>query len=407
MAFRAILLLLAGFAGNSVPADSTWIDPHPQRLDAFVDGRDFIYNWESFLHRLSYRHLSAVPLPAEDGLYGTGGSTTGDELYMDINLQMTLYTDNEHYGVQVRMQQREDFDGRFERQLLGFTRRFSNNLDLTLLADVEGDKGRIGFQYELGWRPSEGQLLRMALIQSDSLYNAKSNSSNHYRKEPTTAFLQYRQLVAGTGQFELAANYSPQASYEQRSAGQLFQSEQLRLMTDIQIPVTAHWQMGLRVELEKTDRTISSLLDVTPSDKDFHRRMQRYTWTAHNPSLRFSPEFGLHYFRLSERGWFGNNLASSGNHQRREFMVYLSGLVRKRERSYWQPTLYIGHIDLDSSFVQRPFDNRQREEVAAKLALPWRYIIHQQSGAILSLNPTFRLHRLAFGGANVQLHWPL
>lgn len=414
--FNVILLLLAGIASNSVQADSTWIDPHPQRLDAFVDGRDFIYNWESFIHRLSYRHLSDLPLPAEDGLYGTGGSTTGDELYLDINLQKTLYTDNGRYGVVVRMQQREDFDGRFERQLLGVSRSFSNNINLTLLTDVAGDKGQIGFQYELDWRPHDEQFLRIVLVDTNRLYNPKSNSNNRYRKEPITAFVHYRQAIADTGLLEFAINYSPQASYEasyeagseDSSAGQLIKSEQLRLMANVQMPLTAYWQTGLRIELEQTDRSIDSLAGAVHFfDEDFRRRMQRYTWSAHNSEMRFSPEFGLQYFRLSERGWFGNNLASSGDHQRRESVAYLGGQVRKRERSYWQPTLYIGNIDFDSSFVQRPLDNRQTEKIAAKLALPWRYVVHQQSGAVLSLNATMRLHRLAFGGANIQLHWPL
>jgi hypothetical protein len=404
--FCAVFLLLAVIANNSVQADSTWFDPHPQRLDAFVEGRSFTYNWESFIHRLSYRHLSNFPLPAEDGLYGTGGSTTGDELYLDINLQKTLYTDNERYGVVVRMQQREDFDGRFERQLLGVSRRFNNNWNVILLADVAGDKGRISFQYEVSWRPHDDQLLRVALIETDRFYNPKSNSNNRYLKEPITAFLHYRQSIADTGLLEFAINYSPQASYAEQSAGQLIRSEQLRLMANMQMPLNASWQSGLRIELEQTDRSIASLAGAALFDENFRRRMQRYTWSAHNSTMRFSPEFGLQYFRLSERGWFGNNLAASGDNQRREFLAYLGGIVRERERSYWQPTLYVGNIDFDNSFVQRPLDNRQREDIAAKLALPWRYVVHQQSGAILSINTTFRLHTLAFGGANVQLHWP-
>jgi len=404
--FKALFLLLALSASNSVRADSTWFDPHPQRLEAFVEGRDFNFNWESFIHRLSYRHLSDFPRPAEDGLYGTGGSTTGDELYVDINLQKTLYSDNKRYAVLVRMQQREDFDGRFERQLLGVSRKFSNNVDVSLLADVAGDKGRISFQYELNWRPSEEQLLRVALVETDRLYNPKSNSNNSYRNEPITAFVHYRQSMAKTGLLEFAVNYSPSAGYEEISAGRLIRSEQLRLMADVQMPLTAHWQTGLRIELEQTDRNITSLADAALFDENFRRRMQRYTWSARNADMRYSPEFGVRYFRLSERGWFGNSLASVGNHQRREFLAYLGGIVRERERSYWQPTVYAGNIDFDRSFVQRPLDNRQRENVGAKLALPWRYVVHQQSGAILSLNATVRLHRLAFGGANVQLHWP-
>lgn len=56
-----------------------------------------------------------MPAPGEDGLSGTGGSITGDELYLETNLQKTLYFDNDRYGIIARVQRREDFDGRFDR----------------------------------------------------------------------------------------------------------------------------------------------------------------------------------------------------------------------------------------------------------------------------------------------------
>jgi len=56
--------------------------------------------------------------------------------------------------------------------------------------------------------------------------------------------------------------------------------------------------------------------------------------------------------------------------------------------------------------LQRPADNRRDEDWQARLTLPWRYVVHQQSGAVLTLNPTLNLDSLKFGGGNIQLHWP-
>lgn len=66
----------------------------------------------------------------------------------------------------------------------------------------------------------------------------------------------------------------------------------------------------------------------------------------------------------------------------------------------------IGDIDVDRVLWQRPADNHRDDDVLARLTLPWRYVVHQQSGATLTLNPTLNLDSLKFGGGNIQLHWP-
>lgn len=387
-------------------AETTWTDPHPMRLEALVDGRDFTYNWESFTQRFSFRHLSDFPAPGADGLYGTGGSTTGDELYLDVNLQKTLYLDNERYGIIGRMQRREDFDGRFDRQLIGVSRRFGDQWSGAFLANVSGEKGRVDLQYEADWRPQDGQFLRLALVQVDRFYNSKTSSGNEYGTRPLTGFAHYRQPILGSGHTEFAINYSPEASYQDNVAGQMIRGTQLRAMAGLMAPIAGRWNGGIRVEFEDTDRELRSLAGTPSFTEDFSREMHRFTISAGNPDMRFSPNFGVTHFRLDEKGWFGREFGASGTHNRRETLIFLGGIVRQRELSHWAPTLYAGTVEFEQEFATRPDQDRYREEFMAKLALPWRYIIHQQSGAILTINPTFRLHGLAFGGGNIQLHWP-
>lgn len=388
-------------------AESTWRDPHPQRLDGFVEGREFLYNSSSFINRFSYRQLSAQPAPGEDGLSGTGGSITGDELYFEGNLQKTFHFDNNRYSVVGRMQRREDFDGRFDRQLLGIQRRFGENWQAAFVADVSGDKGLVDLQYEANWRPDEQQTLRLALIQVDRLYNNKGNSTNKYERTPTTLFAHYRFAPETGWGGDLAVNYSPRAQYEDSDNGLDIRGDQLRLAGSLDIPVGAALRSEFSFKLEQTDRNYQGLAAALGAGNgDFSRRMHSVSWRLISRSPR-QLHGGVQHFSLDEEGWFGENLATTGFHKRDETVLFAGMTVNRRESSWWEPTLYVGQIDFEREFAQRPLDNRDREEWRVRLTLPWRYVVNSEVGAILTLNPTFRLDSFSFGGGNVQLHWPL
>lgn len=398
----AALVLLPAMAS----ADGPWRDPHPQRLDGFVEGREFLYNSSSFINRFSYRQLSDFPAPGEDGLSGTGGSISGDELYLETNLQKTLYFDDERYGVVARVQRREDFDGRFDRQLLGVVRRFGDDWRATFAADVAGDKGDIDFQYEATWHPDDKRKLRLALIQVDRLYNNKGNSNNKYQRTPVTLFAHYRQQVGTRLGLDLAVNYSPHAQYEDYDSNLYIRGDQLRIAGSLWLDVAAGWQTGLSFKLENTARKLRSLTSGSSDPGDsFDREMHSITVSVKSGSAA-QMHGGIHYLALDEQGWFGSNLATSGFHKREEVLLFAGLTLARRTASWWEPTLTIGAIDVDRQLTLRPADNRRDDEWQARLTLPWRYVVHQQSGAILTLNPTLDLDSLKFGGGNIQLHWP-
>lgn len=387
-------------------AESPWWDPHPQRLDGFVEGREFLYNSASFINRFSYRQLSASPAPGEDGLSGTGGSISGDELYLETNLQKTLYFDDDRYGIIARVQRREDFDGRFDRQLLGVVRRFGDDWQAAFSADVSGDKGEIDFQYEATWHPDENQKLRLAMVQVDRLYNNKGNSNNKYERTPVTLFAHYQRQLSSRLGVGLAVNYSPHAQYEDRDRDLYIRGDQLRVAGSMQLDVSPVWQTRLSFNLEDTGREVRALTSGDSALRDsFERQMHSVMLSVRSDSPS-AFHGGLRYLTLDEQGWFGANLATSGFHQREEVLLFAGLTVGRRPSSWWEPTLSIGAIDVDRQFSQRPADNRRDDEWQARLTLPWRYVVHHQSGAILTLNPTLNLDSLKFGGGNIQLHWP-
>ncbi len=399
-----------GTLAGSTPAlaDSAWTDVHPMRREAFTEGRLFTYNAESFLHRFSYRNLSSSPGPGDDGLWGSGGSITGDQLYLEINGQYTLRPDNERYGIIARMQRREDFDGRFDRQMVGFSRRFGSNWEGAFISDITGDKGLVDFQLEANWRPSDDRFLRLAVVQTDRLYNNKSDSGNKFSTTPTTYFAHLRQPLAGQGYFETAVNFTPTAEYTDRDAGFTTDADQLRWMSDIRVPLTSQWYGGARIEYERSQRQFSvAAVDGAVPGSDFSRDMHHVMVSLSSPSHQWSPHFGIRHFELDESGWFGSGLATDGSSYRRESGVFAGVTYRTGDTHWLEPTLFLQHVDFQREFLQRPLDDRERNELVGKVILPWRVIINREAGAVLSLNPTFRVHRFAFGGGNIQLHWPL
>lgn len=391
---------------SNVFAESPWRDPHPQRLDGFVEGREFLYNSSSFINRFSLRQLSVSPAPGEDGLSGTGGSISGDELYLETNLQKTLYFDNGRYAVLARAQRREDFDGRFDRQILGVERRFGESWRGMFSADISGDKGEVDFQYEVSWQPDEARKLRLALIQVDRLYNNKGNNDNKYERTPVTMFAHYRQQLGSRLGVDLAVNYSPRAQYEDRDSGLAVSGDQLRVAGSLRVGLTNEWASELSFKFEDTEREFNPLTPAANVGQDaFSRHMRSITFALQSDAPA-QYHLGAQYFTLDEHGWFGQNLASSGYHRRDEVLLFAGMTLARRDTSWWQPTLTVGAIDVDRELWQRPENNRRDDEWQARLTMPWRYIVHQQSGAMLTLNPTFNLDSLRFGGGNIQLHWP-
>lgn len=408
LCWSVIGYLAAGlFFSFTVQAESSWRDPHPQRLDGFVEGREFSYNVESFLHRFSYRQLSPGPLTGRDGLYGTGGSITGDELYLEANLQKTLYFDNDVYGIVGRMMRREDFDGRFDRQMLGVARRFGNEWEGRFMADITGDKGRVDFQIEADWHPNEHHSLRTAVVMTDRLYNTKSDSDNEYLRTPVTVFGHYS-WSAGGYMADLALNVSPKVRYLDRTLNLDVNSEQVRVAALFSAPLGGRLRTGLDIKVERTDRNYAQLAPSEASaDEPFRRRTQQVSWTLKNEADPRRWHGGVMYFRFRENGWFGQEFATSGHHWRDEAYVFAGARLGVSDTSWWEPTLYAGNVDMDRQWTQRPEYNRTEERWVVKLSAAWRYVVNQQSGAVLTLNPTFRLHSLGFGGGNIQLHWPL
>lgn len=404
--FHAAVILVLAWAWTSMAeaADSTWRNPDPFRLEGITEGRSFAYDTEGFHRRNSYRHLSPAR-PGEDSLYGTGGSVTSDELYLDINLQKTLHSDDERFSVMARMQRSEDMDGRFDRQLAGVAFRPAEKWEAAFLADLDGDKGAMDLQYELHWQPDRSRRLRLVVVQTDPLYNSKSDSENRYRSRPLSWFAGYHD-DSGRGSKELAINVTPDVEYEDRANGYRITASKWRLHSALEGPVGQHgWHGRMSARGERAKRSYTMSEGAESPREDFQRRFHELSASIGRPDTSWRPRVGVRYLRFRERGYSGAGLDRSGWQRRQEWGAFLRLHARAGQRHWWEPVLEVARLERNEEFDHAAPYRKQR--TAVRLGLPWRYEVDTDSGAVLTVNLTFRLHAGAFGGGNIQLYWPL
>jgi hypothetical protein len=401
-----LLLLLVTLlpAAAAVALDANWAEPHLLRRDALLEGRPFEYNSEAFVKRFGYRHQFADPRPGTDGIRGTGGSVTSDRLFLDMQLTKTLRFDDARQEFFFSMQRTEDFDGSYDRQLIGLAHRLRDDLRVAVIGDVPAGKGDADLYFEGRWDGGDHRLLRAVVAFTDVLHDKRG--AGEYRDRPVAYFLQARHGAAERWQAEASVNHVPRATLVEPSHRVQVGAEQSRAMLRGRIERNA-WLLDLRAEGERAERTFRFDREDMPPTDDFRRRMHALTVAATYTAHRLQPEVGARSFVLRERGWSGAARAVRYGEWRDERLVYLRARVATGARQQLTPTLYLAHVDVVQQVERGHGRVRDEREWQATLALPWSYAVDPARGGMLTVNLTVDLHEGWFGGGNVQLHWPL
>ncbi|MFN2309665.1 MAG: hypothetical protein ABR553_08000 [Gammaproteobacteria bacterium] len=382
-------------------------DPQPFRLDDALNGRDFEYNSESFLHRFTFRSLT--PLSSglaqdREGLYGTAGSTKSNELYTVMYLQKTLPLDDDYF-LRYRFVRDEDFDGRYDRNLLGFGRNLGERWSFSFSGDVQGDKSRIDLETELSWRGEDGSHARFALVAPDALFNDKQREAQ-FTRHPYTGFIDLRWQVHTGVSLWMFANHNAPSRLRSEALDLDFSDRGTAAGLGADTVLGARWRLSAWLEGESSRRIRTSLSDVT----DPVRFTRRYREAGAQLSRDVMPKLegwtGIRLLRLDEDGRHTLEVLDQRQLSRDEVLVYAGVSWRLGSRYRFHPGVYLNRFDNDETFAHAPTRNRDEAGIEAKLALPLELNVHRASGATLTINPTLRLHRPAFGGGNIQAHIP-
>ena len=381
-----------------------WHSPHPWRAQAAVEGRDRDYNNEYFLHAFSYRHLLAHPSPVEDGIRGTGGSLTSDRLYLDFRYKQSFEFDNPDQAFLLDIQRSEDFDGSYDRQLVGFRQSLANRWQLSLQGDVFSDKSLTDIYFGVRRLHGEGSWLQLSWVLPDAYFNDKTGTASEVIDTPQTFFLQWHQQAGADSSLTVSLNHSPDSTLDDRDLGDRVTSQQTRLGLRYRHR-QGEWQWQADLNGERTRR--SHRLDETPQPQPFRSDMASLTLSAQHWQHRLQPSLGVRYFWLDEQGWFGRDLNSSGQVERHEPMLFGSLTWSLSDTQRLTPSVYLSRPRVEQQVNSGDWRDRDDDAFVGKLSLPWHITVSKKNGAVLSIVPAIRLHRFAFGGGNVQLHWPL
>lgn len=381
-----------------------WSGPEPFRLDR-LDGRPYELNQESFLHRTSFQAMPVVRVRdvwSEDGWYGTAGSTRSREFYVQSHLQKRVQFDIPMF-VGVRFRRDEDLDGRFDRTLFGSGYvNADGSLELGIWGDVRGDKEQLDIQLEAFWRPQPDRWIRATLLSPDAMYNSKTYGNSFYQKNPLTLHMAMG-IVFGEGQQLYGfANLNRQMEFHQPDLDQQWTDKQYSAGIGWLRPVSANWQLGLK------NQGLYGL---------------RQQWQGNTMIMQLRRQFFATSLELQSRPlqsvayWAGIKYLTLREHdqtmteqqgimeQRDEWTLYAGFGWNWRDWIRLKPALMLSYADIQS---YRPDgeDPLQFSGILAKLVPLVEFSLHQQSGAVIRLNPTVELHDLSFGGGNVQVHIP-
>ncbi|MCA1805898.1 MAG: hypothetical protein LC646_11315 [Xanthomonadaceae bacterium] len=381
-------------------------DPQPFRMEDALAGRDIHYNDVSFLHRISFLPITPPSSGlAEDreGLFGSAGSTRSNELYALMHLQKTMPLDNDWF-LRYRFQRDEDFDGRYDRNLLGVGRDFGEGWSASFSGDIEGDKSRIDLEAELTWRDGAGSHARLVLVAPDYLFNDKQEEAQ-FTRQPYTGFADLRWQWTEAIALLAFVNHNTDTSLRNESLDLDFHYRKTAGGVGIDADLGA-WQLRAWLEGEQGRRRHESLSASFAPARLSRRHHELGAELGRDLGPDLAGRAGVRVLRFEETGRHGGDPMDEVGLRRDETMLYAGVSWRLGARYRFYPTVYLNFIDNHERFPADPVRNRDDEGFVGKLGLPLEVLVHEASGATLTFNPTLYLHRLAFGGGNLQASIP-
>lgn len=403
----SVLALPLILSSSMVQASLGWSGPEPFRLER-LEGRQFDYNLESFLQRLSFTEQpihDVTPLWQQNGWYGTGGSSRGKEFYVHSLLQQKLEFEAPIFAG-FRHKRSEDLDGRYDRTLFGVGYQPNKDWDLGVWADVSGAKEEMDLQLEANRSFADGSWLTGAVVLVDVFYNSKTYGDNSYQRKPVTLY------VAGGQHWQQQQlsgfiNVNLQTRYEDAVALQLFSDEQYAVGLNWQTALTANTELAIQGQ-GLYGRRSQQAQQTTDVDSDWllRRRFQQINIELRQLTASVKPlTFGLQVNRLNEQDSRYANGERAAEY-RREVFSYLATEHALTDNWLLRPIFYAGYANVRSEFRRHSDEPLADNGWLAKISPNFIWQLSAQTGAYVVLNPSVKLHNLQFGGGNIQVFIP-
>lgn len=407
LALVAALLAIVLAPGGSAEAQRIGTpDPEPFRRRGEIEGRDFEYNEESFLHRFSYRFRPARAqdwLQTREGFRGVAGSVRSDEFYVFEELRKTFPLSERQYFL-FRHKRDEDFDDRYDRTQVGLGTRLGSHWYANLLAEVVGEKEEVDPQLELVYSDSRGSGFRLAFLPVDFTANSKSDE-DRYATKPYTYFIEG--LWRDGDGFELGAwaNLNPHLRLDRQTREFDFTYDQYAGEVHARLGLGDTWDLRLTIGGEAGERDRRQQNPGAPDE----RRLTRFNGYGTVEAERTLQDdidvwFGARYFYLDERDRRPREPLLDREITRREAMIFGGVSWQLSERLLMWPGLYIDFINNNDRFPFDPAESENDDGFVGKLNFPFE--VRLWNNATITGGVGLLVHRLKFGGASMQLQVP-
>jgi len=402
---RWLILAMASALVSTASASTAHI-PQPWRADAAVLGRDEAYNTERFLHELTFDHRQTLTGVTDNGIRGTGGSVSSRRLYFDFRYRQDFEFRDDQNGFLLDIQRSEDLDGSYQRQLVGFRQNIGERTEVWLQGDVYSDKAESDIYLSARHRVTDQSWLHGSVVLPDYYFNDKTDTADRFDKNPRSYFLQWHHQGASALEgTTVSLNLSPDSRF-------ISQRQELAVSNETQRGAISHrqqtgdWLIGLHLEGERTRRDYTLQRSDENRTTGFKRDHMKARGSATLVPHRLSPTVGVAWLQLDETGYFGRELNDEGRIRRREPTVFAEITLSASQHTRISPGIYLSAPEIRQTFEQEE-EQRRHTGFTGKLAVPIETRLSASNEAILTLNPTFYLHKFGFGGGNLQLHWPL
>lgn len=406
MVFRycrcALAFLALVFAVDVLALD--WREPEPFRRDRLA-GRSFDYNAESFLHRFSFE-----PKPALDGrrrlqgsgLEGVGGSTRSRELYVRMDGRLELPLDGPAFAG-YRFRRDEDFDGRFDQNLIGGGVRL-DGWQLGVWGDVVGAKEELDLHGDIRWADGSGNAVRASLVAVDAIFNGKQREGT-YQRYPYTLYLSGRWQASEAVALYGFTNLNTPMRLDDLSTRLRSDDEQYSAGIGLAVALTESVDAGLELEGLRGRRERRGMDEPLAEEQRLRRDYAAITAEVrHSPHAGEQRWLGVRHLFFDENDRRPSEPSAALRQERRETTLYLGRRWSFNERVGFAPVVYLAHLDVRETGSD---DDTDRETgFYGKFSPAIELLVNQRTGGLIVLNPTIRLHEAAFGGGNVQVYLP-
>jgi hypothetical protein len=363
--------------------------------------RNFNQDIEYYLDRFSFVDMppwwNERLEPFRNRFDVVGGSVSSADLTLEAQLNLTMPL-GKGFSAGFYYLESENQANQYQRIAPAFEYQLSPAMSVFAMLEGNAEKEDADLSFGMNLFHTERGRTRIMFTSVD--FSDGKSQEFVYTKKP------YGLMVSGDYRWDSGSEVyyeaGAQLPFEQRflNDSELFSMRRVIALGEGRYAISGRDKLVLAVYTEFTQRSLQPGDTGSPLTEDFDGNMQRMRlewWRKISDDSQWST--GLSWLRLRNEGVRINDPGQNLEEHRNELLYLARVRFRLTGFALFEPNIWAGYVDYQNQLggvtVNRAFDGFQ-----GKIGLP--LILRFSKDALLSLNPTFQLDQLSFGGGSVQ-----